>query len=496
QWRRPHEEKFARAWERYFRDGVAPAPELHPVFQRLKSWFREVYRALRGSPLAGRVSPEVQAIFAKYLDADTAEGRAVRAERRADLAERAADTDPLTGLANRRALDRALPAAEADPNTHVLAFDANNFGQVNKIRSQAEGDALLKEVAGAVRRAADEVGHGARVFRRGGDEIVALIPKEHAAAVRARAEELFGERTFKGKTGSGQEQQVTVSLSGTVGSTFAEADAALQARKAVRKATPEAVPAEIPDSPAVRQALADWAAGRAYVDGAGNYRLKREPNPGAPTHQSRGPIAPWNKEAKRAFARPEDLHAAAMQAAGRDLKGSPLPQAPSGTESPKAESPKLKSPKLEHRRQVTEARLRSRLGKKEGEPLFQSGEAAHLDRPEIAEELKELIAISAVEKAGKNRWVEYRTVTPEEAARLRDAAGGDLTGYRHSVDRSAIRHILNQHGAGAELRKGQLVLTLADLQRIPEVTGSPDQVTNVSTPGQPARIRYQKRVNG
>ena len=39
---------------------------------------------------------------------------------------------------------------------------------------------------------------------------------------------------------------------------------------------------------------ADWLSGRAYMDNAGNFRLKR---PG----QSRGPIAPWNIAAKRTF---------------------------------------------------------------------------------------------------------------------------------------------------------------------------------------------------
>ena len=143
-------------------------------------------------------------------------------------AQRAAETDELTGLANRAALNKALPAAEADPETRVVAFDANNFGQVNKQVGHAAGDAMLQTVGTAIQAAATEFGAGARVFRRGGDEFVVLAPAAVADQIRARAEALFGEQTAG---------TVTVSLSGTTGATFAEADATLQAAKATRKST-------------------------------------------------------------------------------------------------------------------------------------------------------------------------------------------------------------------------------------------------------------------
>src|SRR5690606_31611302 len=102
--------------------------------------------------------------------------RRVREQR--DLARRAAETDPLTGAGNRAALDRALSAAEADPNTAVVVFDANNFGQINKQVGQEAGDEMIREVHGALVRAAEEVGVPGRIFRRGGDEFVILAPKD------------------------------------------------------------------------------------------------------------------------------------------------------------------------------------------------------------------------------------------------------------------------------------------------------------------------------
>jgi diguanylate cyclase (GGDEF)-like protein len=143
-----------------------------------------------------------------------------------DEARREADTDALTGIANRRALDRALPTAESDPNTSIISFDANNFGQVNKQLGEKAGDKALTEIADAFKQAAEENNTGARVFRRGGDEFVMIAPKDKAEAIRDRAEQLYGERKY-GDT--------NVSVSGTVGNTFDEANATLQAAKAERK---------------------------------------------------------------------------------------------------------------------------------------------------------------------------------------------------------------------------------------------------------------------
>ncbi len=55
----------------------------------------------------------------------------------------------------------------------------------------------------------------------------------------------------------------------------------------------------------VEQALIDWRADRAYIDGRGNYHIKRD------GHHS-GPIAPWNKSAKKQFTTVTDLHRAAF----------------------------------------------------------------------------------------------------------------------------------------------------------------------------------------
>lgn len=146
-----------------------------------------------------------------------------RRERR-DLA-RAVNTDPLTKLANRRAFDLALPAAEADPDIVVILFDANNFGKLNKISGHAFGDQILIEMAAALKSAAGLFAGDERVFRIGGDEFAILADRDSATRIRDRAESSFGIRF----------PAIEVSISGTIGETAADADAGLQIRKSERK---------------------------------------------------------------------------------------------------------------------------------------------------------------------------------------------------------------------------------------------------------------------
>jgi diguanylate cyclase (GGDEF)-like protein len=168
--------------------------------------------------------------------------RLVRERRGRRSAERAAETDVLTGLGNRSALDKALPTAEVDPDTSVVIFDANELGKVNKLveHGQQAGDAVIKNSANAISQAAQEFNVPARVFRRGGDEFVGLFPKDKAEAIKARAEEIMGEQVFEGTHGqTGEKTTARVSLTGSAGENFKVADEALQGLKAARKSRPE-----------------------------------------------------------------------------------------------------------------------------------------------------------------------------------------------------------------------------------------------------------------
>lgn len=91
-----------------------------------------------------------------------------------------ADTDPLTGLMNRRALQPRLDAAIAmadhdalDPQGPVLMLlDLDGFKPVNDNHGHSAGDEVLREVA---RRLSLTVGTDGEAYRLGGDEFAVLI---------------------------------------------------------------------------------------------------------------------------------------------------------------------------------------------------------------------------------------------------------------------------------------------------------------------------------
>ncbi|MGY4452617.1 diguanylate cyclase (GGDEF)-like protein [Bradyrhizobium sp. i1.3.1] len=83
--------------------------------------------------------------------------------------------DALTGLLNRAGFVEALGArlgASAERRFAVMFLDLDNFKPINDTFGHAAGDAVLKGVAGRVRRALPD---GAMVARMGGDEFVVLV---------------------------------------------------------------------------------------------------------------------------------------------------------------------------------------------------------------------------------------------------------------------------------------------------------------------------------
>ena len=90
---------------------------------------------------------------------------------------REALTDPLTGLGNRRAFAAALSDRldDDDPEPLVLAlFDLDGFKSYNDNFGHAAGDALLQRLAAGLQ---SEIGAAASVYRMGGDEFCALLPR-------------------------------------------------------------------------------------------------------------------------------------------------------------------------------------------------------------------------------------------------------------------------------------------------------------------------------
>ena len=125
------------------------------------------------------------------------------------LAERNANTDPTTGLANRRELMRSVDEAlDAKSGGVFLVLDLDHFKRVNDLYGHLAGDKVLLLVAEALRKAAPA---DACCARTGGDEFAVLLPTcDEAAAeqVAKSVQSAFSTPVFV----EGAQVQVTASI--------------------------------------------------------------------------------------------------------------------------------------------------------------------------------------------------------------------------------------------------------------------------------------------
>lgn len=98
----------------------------------------------------------------------------IREERR--HLERKANTDPLTGLANKEQFNLARVSADTDEEVGFIFVDAVNFKKLNDTHGQEAGDAEIIAIANHVKAQADQYGYGGRTFRIGGDEFAVIAP--------------------------------------------------------------------------------------------------------------------------------------------------------------------------------------------------------------------------------------------------------------------------------------------------------------------------------
>ncbi|MCS7007607.1 MAG: diguanylate cyclase [Gaiellaceae bacterium] len=118
---------------------------------------------------------------------------------------RSAQTDPLTGILNRRGLEERLDATLAEMQERrlpvsVMLLDCDDFKEVNDRAGHEFGDKLLVELA---ERLEGVVPEGAVAARLGGDEFVVMLPgadaesaERTAATVRAALAEAMTEAGF------------------------------------------------------------------------------------------------------------------------------------------------------------------------------------------------------------------------------------------------------------------------------------------------------------
>lgn len=119
--------------------------------------------------------------------------REVAARREAEAAAlQLADTDPLTGLENRRSFDTTrarlgLMTAQRGGSLAVILIDLDRFKHANDAHGHHTGDAVLIEVA---RRIKLMLSPTAALARLGGDEFAVLMPFAHGADALGQSERI------------------------------------------------------------------------------------------------------------------------------------------------------------------------------------------------------------------------------------------------------------------------------------------------------------------
>ena len=124
-----------------------------------------------------------------------------------------ADTDPLTGLLNRRSFlsmaEGALQGTRSTDSLGILMADIDHFKAVNDTYGHAAGDAVIRHVAasiGANLRLQD------RVARFGGEEFVAMLMNVDEASTLALAERIRASINAQPVRFEGQDIMVSISI--------------------------------------------------------------------------------------------------------------------------------------------------------------------------------------------------------------------------------------------------------------------------------------------
>ena len=155
---------------------------------------------------------------------------AVRSRRNRHFAQLAL-CDSLTGVGNRRRLDRdlAIEAGNGDTPVAVIMVDVDHFKRINDEHGHDAGDQVLREVADVLRR---EVRTGDVVYRYGGEEFCVLLAQTNTTEAGQVAERI---RFAVSRMALAVEEPLTVSIGVALGKSTHVSQTMLRADEALFK---------------------------------------------------------------------------------------------------------------------------------------------------------------------------------------------------------------------------------------------------------------------
>jgi diguanylate cyclase len=196
----------------WFSNEINPHLKEHPDFTKVVELFEAMHKESRQlQQTVNDITPEIYQHFLDSSDMFVRHLRALHTDARSLLS----DTDPLTGVATRRAMYARLEQEQqrskrSGQPSSIVMVDVDRFKEVNDTYGHVAGDKVLQAFAHYL---LDHLRPYDQVYRYGGEEFILLLPNATTEQTKRIIERvrrgLMNQRT---RTGNGNVIQITASF--------------------------------------------------------------------------------------------------------------------------------------------------------------------------------------------------------------------------------------------------------------------------------------------
>jgi hypothetical protein len=145
-WTTETSEKFARGFEKYLSEGIAPTEGLKKVFEKFKTWLTDIYNGIKGSDIDIELNDDMRSIYAKMLGEDAVPAKKAKAAK-AKTTKPAIPTETIDKLVGKATDRRAAVEAIADENIKEVAKAVTDTKVIDKVMDAIDNnDQLLADL--------------------------------------------------------------------------------------------------------------------------------------------------------------------------------------------------------------------------------------------------------------------------------------------------------------------------------------------------------------
>ena len=145
-WTTETSEKFARGFEKYLSEGIAPTEGLKKVFEKFKTWLTDIYNGIKGSDIDIELNDDMRSIYAKMLGEDAVPAKKAKAAKAAKT-KPAIPTETIDKLVGKATDRRAAVEAIADENIKEVAKAVTDTKVIDKVMDAIDNnDQLLADL--------------------------------------------------------------------------------------------------------------------------------------------------------------------------------------------------------------------------------------------------------------------------------------------------------------------------------------------------------------